>query len=381
MGMSTHAKDLIVGHHYPALNGLRALAVLGVLIAHSVMIAAMGAPAETPYQSLFLDIMGIGWAGVDLFFVLSGFLITGILLDTSEKKNCLRKFYIRRTLRIFPLYYFVLFLYFSITYLLGHIDNFGTSEIMYLLYAGNWDEWAGLPRPVALRHLWSLAVEEQFYLIWPAIFLISNKYNMAKHVCIFTILATVLFRIAFVWFDYHDYIYHITITRGDSLLIGALLAIIIKEKGLHYFNIRKSLYVLTIGCIAIATLFCINGNFAGKTPLILMFGIPSLFLVFVPVILLTFLLPRNHIFQRVLSSPALIFMGKISYGMYVYHWFVIILIHSLNLVPFEDYSFWSRHALFLAYATPVTIILSWLSYEYIERPILGYKDKWASYDD
>ena len=78
----------------------------------------------------------------------------------------------------------------------------------------------------------------------------------------------------------HDYIYHITITRGDSLLVGALLAIIIKEKGLHYFNISKSLCALVIGCIIVATLAYINGNFSGKTPLVLMFGLPSLFLIF-----------------------------------------------------------------------------------------------------
>ena len=379
--MNTRAQNLIVGHHYPALNGLRALAVLAVLVAHCAMIASIGAPAETTLQIISLKVMGIGWVGVDLFFILSGFLITGILLDTSENKNCLRKFYTRRTLRIFPLYYFILFMYFSITYLFGNWEGFSVADLMYLLYIGNWDEWAGFSRPYALRHLWSLAVEEQFYLIWPAIFLISNKYNMAKHVCMFTIITTVLFRIAFVWFDYHEYIYHITITRGDSLLIGALLAIIIKEKGLHYFNIRKSIFVLAIGCIAVAALFYINGNFSGKTPLILMFGIPSLFLVFVPILLLTFLLPSNHIFQRVLSSPALTFMGKISYGMYVYHWFVIILIYNLNLIPIESYSFWSRQAIFIAYTTPITIILSWVSYEYIERPILGYKDKWASYKD
>ncbi|PCI52948.1 MAG: hypothetical protein COB36_13895 [Alphaproteobacteria bacterium] len=379
--MTTHAPDLIVGHHYPALNGLRALAVLGVLIAHCAMIAAIGAPAETLYQSFHLKVMGVGWVGVDLFFILSGFLITGILLDTSEKKNCLRKFYIRRTLRIFPLYYFVLFLYFAITYLLDNLEHFGAADIMYFLYIGNWDEWAGFDRPYALRHLWSLAVEEQFYLIWPALFMISSKYNLAKHVCISTIIVMVLFRIAFVWFDYHEYIYHITITRGDSLLAGALLAIIIKEKGLHYFNISKSLCALVIGCIIVATLAYINGSFSGKTPLILMFGLPSLFLIFVPIILLTFLLPRSHMFQRVLSSPILTFMGKISYGMYVYHWFVIILIYNLNLIPIESYSFWSRQALFLAYATPITIMLSWISYEYIERPILGYKDKLAPYND
>lgn len=379
--MNTRAPDLIVGHHYPALNGLRALAVLGVLIAHCAMIAAVGAPAETLYQSFHLKVMGVGWVGVDLFFILSGFLITGILLDTSEKKSCLRKFYIRRTLRIFPLYYFVLLLYFSISYLLGNLEHFSAADIMYLLYVGNWDEWAGFDRPYALRHLWSLAVEEQFYLIWPALFMISSKYNMAKYVCIFTIIATIIFRIAFVLFDYHDYIYHITITRGDSLLVGALLAITIKEKGLQYFNVSKSLCVLAIGCVIIAALAYINGSFSGKTPLILMFGLPSLFLIFVPVILLTFLLPRSHMFQHVLSSPVLTFMGRISYGMYVYHWFVIILIYNLNLIPIESYSFWPRQALFLAYATPVTIILSWISYEYIERPILGYKDKWASYKD
>ncbi len=377
--MNLSSSNLIVGHHYPALNGLRALAVLAVLIAHCAMIASIGVPAENELQELSLKVMGIGWIGVDLFFILSGFLITGILLDTSENNNCLQKFYIRRTLRIFPLYYLILFMYFLSSYALGGGFDFSTSDLMYLLYIGNWDEWAGINRPYPLRHLWSLAVEEQFYLIWPAVFLISNKFNVAKHLCIITIISIIAFRTLYVLIDHHEFIYHITITRADSLLIGALMAIVIKEKGIGYFKISSTVYTLVIGCILFATVAVINGNFNGKTPTVLMFGIPSLFLIFVPIILLTFLLPDKHIFQRTLSSLPLTFIGKISYGMYVYHWFVIIIIYNLNLIPTDSYSFWPRQAMFITYTLPITVILSWVSYEYIEKPILGYKDKWASY--
>src|SRR5580698_6867484 len=156
------------------LDSVRGLAVLLVLV-HNTDI----------YPSLHLGLItNAGWSGVDLFFVLSGFLITGILIDTKEAQNYFSSFYARRMLRIFPLYYAVLTLLVIVA--------LHPTQIYYYLYLSNWlillkDGW----QPNVAGHFWSLAVEEQFYLIWPlCVWLLPKRYRLRFTLagCVFALM-------------------------------------------------------------------------------------------------------------------------------------------------------------------------------------------------
>src|SRR5690349_12365341 len=160
----------------PALDGLRGLAVLGVLIVHAKILLNTAPPFENALRTL----SEFGAYGVDLFFVLSGFLITGILLDTRDSANYFRTFYARRFLRLFPIYYGYLLVIALVLPALHHavrtsMEDYGGSWGWYLAYLSNWKAGHGASDPF-LGHFWSLAVEEQFYLLWPAmIFLVPRR--------------------------------------------------------------------------------------------------------------------------------------------------------------------------------------------------------------
>src|SRR5437588_9009399 len=163
---------LILGQYIPALDGLRGLAILLVMGYHFGQDADGGGTALGPFLS---PVFGVGYHGVDLFFVLSGFLITGILLDMKDRPRYFRNFYIRRILRIFPLYYAVLFCLLVLLPLLVTPPVFPFAEAQrrqawLWLYASNiYHAWTGHWRLTGFSHLWSLAVEEHFYLIWPVV--------------------------------------------------------------------------------------------------------------------------------------------------------------------------------------------------------------------
>jgi len=163
---------LILRRHFPVLDGLRGVAIIAVLFRHSAYIFQ----AHGPLTRWFVPILQFGNWGVDLFFVLSGFLITGILMDTREALNRELSFYGRRILRIFPVYYLALFFFL----LLEHYSPWAKMALnlesradhwCYLLYFQNWlPLWHHGDYPESIiSHFWSLAVEEQFYLVWPAI--------------------------------------------------------------------------------------------------------------------------------------------------------------------------------------------------------------------
>ena len=177
--------------HIPVLDGIRGLAIIMVLIAHFTTILENYLKEFFPVAGpVFTKVALSGLMGVDLFFVLSGFLITGILLDTKDTNEFFKNFYARRFLRIFPLYYGVLFILFCI---LPKIITFDTAANE--MAGHQWWLWAYLtnfPGHPAwdnsalfkLGHFWSLAVEDHFYFVWPfVVYFVSNR--LLKKICIF----------------------------------------------------------------------------------------------------------------------------------------------------------------------------------------------------
>ena len=350
------------GRHLPALDKLRGLAVLLVIFFHCY-----------PHT-----VTKFGWVGVDLFFVLSGFLITGILLDSKASKKYYINFIARRTLRIFPLYYFALlvcliiiprFLPFLID---DKYDYYINNQVYFWTYSQNWlFSKTGFPENLTLVHFWSLAVEEQFYLFWPLFVKIFNTRNLLK----FTILLiafSVLFRsyigqeIGFI----SPYEYMATLSRMDGLLIGAVIAILIRkrkhwlEKYTKYFFVT-SLSMVVAGIIYKRSLLFIN--------------LSSIF-IFIDILagcLLVHMLciKKEDIIQKILNQKIFIFLGKYSYGLYVYH-YILFMFFDENLKSIINKYINNDLLTFILAGSTIFLFsvgISVLSFKLIEMPFLKMK--------
>ena len=215
--------------HLPALDGVRGVAIL-LVIAHQL------SPLDHPTSFVGKIVsrgFGAGWMGVQLFFVLSGFLITGILLDTQSAPNQLRSFFARRVLRIFPLYYATLLVGFVVLPLLGRggpaLAHNRAHQVWLWTYLSNWVVMTDAGSK-AFSHFWSLAVEEQFYLLWPfvarplAAVLSTSASGSQGRRC----LRSGGWRAGMS----SDAIYHFTITRMDALALGAAAAAAVRMPAL-----------------------------------------------------------------------------------------------------------------------------------------------------
>src|SRR5438270_3005549 len=208
---------------YPALDVLRGIAILLVLFCHNFN---------------FLQIFKFGWTGVDLFFVLSGFLITDILVCSQSDKNYFRNFYARRFLRIFPLYYGTLIIFFLLAPYLFSKENIGVYQFYNQNQIWFWSDlqnWLfvkkGMTSTPYLSHFWSLAVEEQFYLFWPLFIYFMKDLKKMKIIIAVLIVLSLSARI-YMWSQYPlDLVkyYCNTLTRMDSILMGCFLSVLIKE--------------------------------------------------------------------------------------------------------------------------------------------------------
>ena len=260
--------------------------------------------------------------GVDLFFVLSGFLITGILLDTRRTKGYFRNFFARRILRIFPLYYGVFLLLFLATPFL-HLQ-WHRGHLLFLVYLGNVaymmnTSLATVVPDVSLLHFWSLAVEEQFYLIWPCIiFFVACRRRLAW-ICVGLSVLALAIRISLLatlpaWYAY-EWSYALLPTHMDGLLYGALAALWVRSRSAESIQPIARRMSLAAG-VALAGIIFIGGfNFHSRSMTIA--GYPILAALFASV-LLQALVPHSWAF-RLGNVRILRFFGKYSYGLYVYH--------------------------------------------------------------
>jgi peptidoglycan/LPS O-acetylase OafA/YrhL len=210
--------------HYPVLDALRGVAILDVMLYHF----CGGYKGNNPALLLGSAIVDSGWMGVDLFFVLSGFLITGILYDTACTENKVRNFYARRALRIFPLFYGVLVGFLLLTPVL-HL-HWRTGHLLLFLFMGN---MTGIFAPslgavhswINLGHLWSLAVEEQFYMLWPFVVWWVRDRKKLLWMILAVLIAGPIVRGLFLWGGVDaGIISRLLITRADSLLFGGAVA-------------------------------------------------------------------------------------------------------------------------------------------------------------
>jgi peptidoglycan/LPS O-acetylase OafA/YrhL len=316
--------------HCPALNGLRGVAILMVLAVHLVY------GNFIPYQAspairLIRAVMWSGWTGVDLFFVLSGFLITGILLDTKSKASRALSFYARRALRIFPLYYAALLagiaasVFFPAGWAGIKPKPQGTQAWgAYALYAQNWYLPSHPKSWELFQHFWSLAVEEQFYLIWPCIVWLAPRRRLL-FICGAGTLGPFVCRLVWLHFDSSSTaVLMNTLTRCDTLLCGAFCAIAVRDPEILFRLRRKLPWIAGISLSGIGAVDFGARELWMRGYYTQLFGFTFFALLYGCVLLWAYLQPRGSILSRILTLPPLIKFGKSSYGIYVYHPFVLV---------------------------------------------------------
>lgn len=358
--------------HIPALDGLRGIAVLTVLLYHY----GGGATSQMAVVRGAATILKLGWSGVTLFFVLSGFLITGILWDSKGQPHWWRNFYMRRTLRIFPLYYGTLLLIVAVG--VWQRDWHGLKYVLVpVFYLQNipplYKLVEKIPGSFTLYHYWSLAVEEQFYLVWPALLLLVRTRRRAEWMCVGVFAGSILFR---MWVRTTAWgpAWELLPCRAGELAAGAWLAFVYRSA--CWERIRRWMLPMAVVC---AALTLVSGWLAGGFEL----GTNPMMMVTLVAITMCYAalvgaaLEPGWI-QRMASAGWLRWMGKISFGVYVFH---IYFVHQFNamartlVVP-------GHRTLYLltrmAVATVCSMVLAWISFRFYETPFLRWKSRYAA---
>lgn len=341
----------------PEIDGLRAIAVISVIIYH-----------------LNENWLSGGFLGVDIFFVISGFLITGIIITEIQQNSfSLKQFYTRRIKRIYPAFITVMALVSFIASAIFIYNDFNklrkTIELaiaflsnFYLGLTQGYFDLSANENPVL--HIWSLAVEEQYYLIFPLILILAyKKFREIKVLFIITlILFFILLATSFVSANFYKEvlhqpnIYYLSNLRFPELLVGSLLAIYhnLSNKVQLSKQVNNILAILST-LLLFSCLFLMNNNIAYIPGITLI--LPCIFTA-----LIIHTTSQNNIIKLCLSNKAIVFIGKISYSLYLYHWiFIAFAYYITGEKQINNQS--------IAIVTVLTIIFSVLSYYLIEQPI------------
>ena len=374
--------------YLPQLDGLRGIAIFGVLVFHfnssEVGWAGLG------FQVGFFE---LGWTGVTLFFVLSGYLITQILLATRDEPHYFRNFYTRRALRIFPAYYLMLILAYRAGKDLSLMDpQSGPSEWpFYAFYLSNY--WLGAnafrtPMSPLLGLSWTLSVEEQFYLLWPFVVRALSARALAG-LCAALVIASPLLRWGMLYASDNPLLTHVSLSSNfDGLALGGLIAVLRQDSGLMRWTApRIGLALAGVSGLALAALFQAHGfhYFADSrvwmSATVNTLFFPALVAIFFSGILMLALVSESR-FARLLSFRPLVALGRISYGVYLYHVLVsFVLTRAFWIDVFLPIPGNEPHPAvvpllyFARFA--VTILIAAISFRYLEMPLLKLKARFA----
>lgn len=363
----------------PGLDGLRGIAFLLIFFVHT-------------------DYINFGWAGVQLFFVLSGFLITGILVDMKRSLPggaFFLKFYGRRLLRIFPLYYFYLalaallsILLFNLGALTKKMEVFWEHLPYALTFTYNFFYVVAKEPSMFLSHFWTLSVEEQFYILWPLLIFLTPEKHFKK-LFFGAILFGFLFRLGFaVAYGIHPFsfvvngaahgLYPLTFSHMDAFGMGALLS------QTKFPNSTKQFAALTVllPLIGFAAQYFSTGSLGPLHALGYPYLMENAYQYVWGYLALNYWFAvtidaaaREGLFQRLLTSRPMVYLGKISYGLYVYHLGTIFLIYRL-LGPGINLPNPLTKFILMLLEFAATFALAALSYRLLEKPILNMKDKY-----
>jgi peptidoglycan/LPS O-acetylase OafA/YrhL len=315
---------------------VRGLAIALVLFHHLVYSSGIDRSFWPDLQ--FFRLAYSSWLGVDLFFVLSGFLITGILLDTKNSQHFFRNFYGRRVLRIFPLYYgFLLFalLVFPRWLPAESAQNLHQNQGWFWLYLSNvYIALEGWQEPSHVGHLWSLAIEEQFYLLWPmAVWALDSKWLLRLSIAIF--LGALALRLIMPFGMTELAAYVLLPTRMDSLAAGAFLALLIRgSQGVNALR-HWPVPVAFVSSLVVAALYLREGRLSLEDPLVARFGYTFIATGFAALIAIALTARAGSRLHDILSGSTLVFLGKYSYGLYVVHVPIILFLNDAGLQAWQ----------------------------------------------
>jgi peptidoglycan/LPS O-acetylase OafA/YrhL len=347
--------------HRPELNGLRALAVLSVMICHADE-----------------KLLRAGFIGVDFFFVISGFLITALLVEEFDtmKRISLKRFYMRRILRLAPALLVMLAVYCIATIFLYDWQrtyrNWGDALIV-LLYAANWAGALAIHAPTHLGHAWSLSIEEQFYALWPPLLWLMLRTFRSRWLVAASAAAVALGVLA--WRNYmflagaaDGRIYNGTDTRADALMVGCFFGILLASNLIPREVRGAATYIFSVvGLIGLALLLALTAGPTWNAPIMfqwLYFGIALLTAV---VILDCFMNPASVV-KRVMAFKPLVWIGTVSYGLYLWHYPIFTIL--------RDFRFTTVQILVLGNAMTFAIVTA--SYYLLEKPFLGMKKRYEA---
>ncbi len=376
-------------HQIPTLDGMRGLAVVAVLAFHF----AWTFPGEDPAKAVGMadkvavhlhDFLWSGWTGVDLFFVLSGFLITRGLVAPSKNPlgTRMKMFWMRRVLRIFPLYYAVVIVGTIICLAMGH----WIPTIAYWIYMQNYvlafdDEvmrWTA--------HFWSLAIEEQFYFVWPIIALVTPRKRLVPIILV-GIVACVMLRAgltmkAHFWDDLtiKKFVYRATITRCDGLLMGALVAVLQREHdhplAYAWRRMRKPIIIAT--GVALLGLYGVAHGLNDYDRRVMAVGYFVIAVFFAACVSHCADGVVSERLRKFLSSRPLVACGKVSYGMYIFHWPLVVWMVPIIEKYQEPLGAVPRIGLGLVVIvvpTALMYVAAAISYRFFETPFLKLKGR------
>jgi len=360
----------------PALDGLRGLAILLVYIFH------YGGGLKSTHLAgrLFGYLSSAGWTGVELFFALSGFLITGILWNSTREPYSIRNFYARRVLRILPLYYAALVICAVVMLIQGHHQL--RQLYLYAFFLQDLPRLADMALAVPtlpLHHFWSLAVEEQFYLIWPFLLLLCHTRRAALRLCLGAF--ALCWSFCFVIYGPLHLVSPQTaqsfdmffLTRAGALALGAALAIALSatpgsSNPPAFTRFALPAFLAGLAIYLTSSLICHDFTLAPHLQFIL--GLPGVWLAAtatIPIVL------RSGLLRRLCSVTPLRFLGRISYGFYVFHLLLMPVFDAIGLhfAHTNTGSFYQFIRLIVGF--PITFAVSWTSYQLLELPFLKLK--------
>ncbi|PSL43754.1 peptidoglycan/LPS O-acetylase OafA/YrhL [Chitinophaga niastensis] len=360
-----------------SLDGIRAIAILLVMAFH-------------------FDIIRFGWIGVQLFFVLSGYLISSILLKEKDKPESLgarlKKFWIRRSLRIFPIYYIYLVLFLAV-YLFTAFPMHYLHDLPYLFsytfnltrISSSWHE-----SPV-YTHFWSLCVEEQFYLFFPFIIFLLSRSSL-RVLTVIVLFATPIFRWLFSTyllqsgkssFEIFDIIYWFPLSHLDAFFAGTAINLFQLANRIKRPQLAFTGILIVMLCAGIVTYildhhghsFAISFgyNFGDTEQYQQVWYYTMLNIFFAALLLLLVTVHKNRLatwLQVVMENNQLVAIGKVSYGMYIFHWIIQTQLIE-RWIPVNDTN---KYWIFIV-DIPLVYLCAWLSFHFIEQRFTRLKDK------
>ncbi len=351
--------------HFPALDGLRGMAILIVVIYHNF--------------GFIQRYIFFGWVSVDLFFVLSGYLITDILLKTVHKKNYLKNFYARRVLRIFPLYYLSLILFLIVLPRVQSVldlSYYVKHQAYIWTYLQNWLYVFKDPSPqTGLNHLWSLAVEEQFYILWPFVILILKKPKRLIFFMILLLLCVIGLRL-WAWMQQVSQLSYFnlyTFTRIDGICLGCITALVRHINPGLFKKITP--YVVSLFALLNFGFYFLDRLHPSQFPYLALIGYTT-FALLLALLVNEAVMGASKIVSFIFNISFLRFLGKISYGFYIFHWPLYLMLSPWLYTIVNRYINGQGADLVVStICSAAGLTAGWLSFHLFEKYFLRMKEK------